>query len=129
MNHKLFKLMEEVVLVNKQIIIRFTTVPSKKRRTRFVREVYELQVWEIYGKSTRFRNHFPHEITVTFPHEIRTKFVHAPIWNPHEIRTKPVHVPIWNPHEIRTKYVHSPIWNPHEIRTCTHIWNPHETRN
>ena len=26
MNHKLFKLMEEVVLVNKQIIIRFTTV-------------------------------------------------------------------------------------------------------
>ena len=26
MNHKLFKLMEEVVLVNKQTIIRFTTV-------------------------------------------------------------------------------------------------------
>ena len=26
MNHKLFKLMEEVVLVNKQIIVRFTTV-------------------------------------------------------------------------------------------------------
>ena len=69
-------------------------LPSKKRRTRFVRKVYELQVWEIYGKSMRFCNHFPYEITVTFPHEIRTKFVHAPIWNPHEIRTKPVHVPI-----------------------------------
>ena len=116
-------------LINNLVLVLSTRVPSKKRRTRFVRKVYEMQVWEIYGKSMRFCNHFPYEITVTFPHEIRTKFVHAPIWNPHEIRTKPVHVPVWNPHEIRTKYVHSPIWNPHEIRTCTHIWNPHETRN
>ena len=86
--------MTTVNVTNRSMDFKIQILPSKKRRTRSVRKMYELQVWEIYGKSMRFCNHFPYEITVTFPHEIRTKFVHAPIWNPHEIRTKPVHVPI-----------------------------------
>ena len=36
MNHKLFKLMEEVVLVNKQIIIRFSTQLGNFARPNYV---------------------------------------------------------------------------------------------
>ena len=94
-------------------ITKHNRAPSKKRRTRFVRKVYELQVWEIYGKSMRFCNHFPYEITVTFPHEIRTKFVHAPIWNPHETRTCTNMKPTRNPHKIRTSTYIEPTRNPY----------------
>ena len=89
------------------------TSPSKKRRTRFVRKVYELQVWEIYGKSMRFCNHFPYEITVTFPHEIRTCTYMESTRNPHETRTCTNMKPTRNPHKIRTFTYMEPTRNPY----------------